>query len=45
MYEVIANDTTIARDLESDAAFALAEQYLQDHNGENVTLLVRRQKD
>lgn len=45
LYEVVIDEVVLAKDMERDNAFAFAEQYLTDHSGENVTLLVRRQKD
>lgn len=45
LYEVVIDEVVLAKDMERDNAFEFAEQYLANHNGENVTLLVRRQKD
>lgn len=42
MYDVIINGITIANGLESAAAFAVAEKYLENHRDESVTLCVKR---
>ena len=42
MYEIIVNGQTVASGLESDAAFAIAEKYLEDHRDESVFLCIKR---
>lgn len=43
MYDVIVNDIMIASGLASEEAFAVAEQYLDEHRTESITLCVKRQ--
>ena len=42
MYDVYVDGTMIAKGLDRENAFAFAEEYLEDHRSESVTLCIKR---